>query len=116
MDSQIQSLLENNRLEDLKRFLNRRQYLNSTNVALMYLFHIVQTSGILVTTLAAGYDMKSIIWVGASLNALAALIHVFEKTNDGLIKQYGKDIQLIKDNNYVDESPVDLEAPVQHAK
>ena len=114
MESQIQTLLESNRLEDLKRFLNRRQCLNSTNVALMYLFHIVQSAGILVTTLAAGYDMKSIIWVGASLNALAALIHIFEKTNDSLIKQYGKDIQLIKDNNYIDEAPVDIETPIQN--
>ena len=112
----IQRLLESNTLDDLKRFLNRRQCLNSTNVFLMYFFHIVQTAGILTTTLAAGYDMKDIIWVGAALNALAALIHVFEKMNDSLIKQYGKDIQMIRDGNYVDEAPIDVEAPAQATK
>lgn len=105
----IQSLLESNRLDDLKSFLRRRHCLNTTNVLLMYLFHIVQTAGILTTTVAAGYDMKEIIWVGAALNALAALIHVYEKTNDSLIRQYAKDIQLIRDGTYVDEAPVDIE-------
>ena len=109
-NTQIQQLLESNRVDDLKRFLKRRHCLNVTNVSLMYLFHIVQTAGILTTTLAAGYDLKYVIWIGASLNAIAALIHVFEKTNESLIKQYGKDIQMIKDNTYIDETPVDVEA------
>lgn len=109
----IQKLLESNKLEDLKGFLEKRKCLNSTNTVLMYMFHIVQTTGILVTTVAAGYDMKEVIWVGAALNAAAALIHVFEKLNDSLSKQYAKDIQLIRDNNYLDEAPVDLEATTQ---
>lgn len=108
-NTEIQTLLENNKVDDFKRFLKQRQCLNSTNVALLYLFHIVQSAGILVTSLAAGYDMKQIIWVGTALNALAALIHIFEKINDGLIKQYAKDIQLIIENNYVDESPIVIE-------
>ena len=106
INDQIQSLLNTNKVEDLKHFLNRKHCLNTTNSILMYLFHIVQSAGILTTTLAAGYDMKEIIWVGAALNALAALIHVFEKTNDSLIAQYGKDIQMIQSNTYVDEQPI----------
>ena len=105
----IRTLLESNKVSDLKQFLGRRQCLNTTNIGLMYLFHIVQTAGILTTTLAAGYDMKNIIWVGAALNAAAALIHVFEKINDSLIKQYGKDIHAIQEGTYVDESAVDLD-------
>lgn len=105
----IQRLLETNKLEDLKSFLRRRQCLNCTNVFLMYGFHIIQTAGILTTTLAAGYDMKEVIWIGASLNALASLIQIFEKLNDSLSKQYAKDIQLIRADNYVDEAPVDIE-------
>ena len=106
MSNQVQSLLENNKVEDLKRFLKRRQCLNCTNISLLYLFHIVQSAGILVTTIAAGYDSKEIVWVGAGLNALAALIHIFEKTNESLINQYGKDIQEIVDNKYIDEEAI----------
>ena len=106
INDQIQSLLNTNKVEDLKHFLKRRHCLNTTNSILMYLFHIVQSAGILTTTLAAGYDMKNVIWIGAALNALAALIHVFEKTNESLITQYGKDIEMIQSNTYVDEQPI----------
>ena len=110
----IKNLLESNKVDDLKRFLNRRSCLNSTNICLIYLFHFVQTAGILTTTVAAGYDLKEIIWIGASLNALATLIHVFEKINDGLLKQYEKDIQLIRSGNYIDESHITMDDNVSN--
>ena len=61
------------------------------------------------TTIAAGYDMKNIVWVGAGLNALAAMIHIFEKMNESLVNQYGRDIENIRDNKYLDESTIDIE-------
>lgn len=109
IDSTIQTLLNENKVSDLKRFLYRRDCLNCTNIFLMYTFHIVQTSGILTTTIAAGYDMREIVWVGAALNALAALIHVFERLNLSLIRQYAKDIHQIRINEYEDEEATDVE-------
>lgn len=111
MNTQVQQLLETNKVEDLKRFLKRRQCLNTTNVCLMYLFHIVQSAGILTTTLAASSSQMEFVWVGASLNAIAALIHVFENMNEGLLKQYAKDIDEIRTNTYVDEEPVTQDKP-----
>ena len=75
----------------------------------MYLFHIVQTSGILTTTVGAGYDAKQFIWLGAALNATAALIHIFERLNLSLIQQYGKAIHQIRINEYEDEEANELE-------
>lgn len=105
-ETKIQELLDKNRVEDLDKFLKNRECCNNFNTFLMYFFHVVQTAGILTTTVAAGYNMKEIIWLGATLNALAALIHVFEKLNEGRIKQYGRNIKAIKDNNYLDEETV----------
>ena len=105
----IQTLLDENKVSDLKRFLEQRRCLNITNVVLMYLFHIVQTSGILTTTIAAGYDMREFVWLGAALNAAAALINVFERLNLSRIKQYGKDIHQIRINEYEDEDVEDVE-------
>jgi len=93
-------------LEDLKQFISRRKCLNSWNIGLVYLFHFIQSVGILTTTIATGYDMKEIIWVGVGLNILASFINVIEKTNNGISKHLLKDITAIKDGTYVDESEV----------
>ena len=101
---EIQHIFDTNKLEDLKEFINRRKCLNNWNIALVYLFHFIQSAGILTTTIAAGYDIKAIVWVGVGLNILASMINIFEKTNNGISKKLMKDIQAIKDGTYVDES------------
>jgi hypothetical protein len=105
---EIQSILEKNKLEDLKEFIHKRKCLNSCNMALIYLFHIVQSAGILTTTVAAGYEMKEIIWVGVGLNILASIINAFEKTNSSISKGLLKDIQAIRDGTFVDESNIEM--------
>lgn len=107
---EIQTIFQKNRLEDLKDFMNKRKCLNSWNMVLIYLFHIVQSAGILTTTIAAGYDMKLLVWVGVGLNITATLINVFEKTNSSISKNLMKDIQAIKEGSYVDESSIELPA------
>jgi hypothetical protein len=103
---EIQNMFEQNKLDDLKYFMNKRKCLNSYNMALIYLFHIIQSAGILTTTIAAGYDMKSLVWAGVGLNILASLINVFEKTNNSISKRLMADIQAIKDGSFVDEGTV----------
>jgi hypothetical protein len=107
---EIQTIFQKNRLDDLKDFMNKRKCLNSWNMVLIYLFHIVQSAGILTTTIAAGYDMKLLVWVGVGLNITATLINVFEKTNSSISKNLMKDIQAIKEGSYVDESSIELPA------
>ena len=111
---EIQSIFEKNKLEDLKAFIEKRKCLNSWNIALIYLFHIIQSAGILTTTIAAGYNMKEIVWVGVGFNILASLLNVFEKTNASISKGLLKDIQLIKEGTFVDEGTIEL--PVKEEK
>lgn len=101
---QIQDLFDKNELNDLKDFFKRKDFLNNWNVYLSYIFHALQSSGILVTTISAGYGTTSLIWVGVSLNAAATLIHVFEKNNNEIITKLTDDIKRIKDGTYVDQS------------
>lgn len=113
---EIQSIFEKNKLEDLKRFMAKRQCLNSWNMGLIYLFHIVQSAGILTTTIAAGYDMKSLIWVGVGFNIMATLVTVFEKTNQSISKNLLKDIEAIKAGTFTDEGNfVELPASKEEA-
>jgi hypothetical protein len=103
---QIQAIFEENKLGDLKEFVRKRKCLNEFNTVLMYLFHIVQSAGILTTTIAAGYDMKELVWIGVGINIVASLINIFEKTNVGISKRLLKDIEAIRDGTFVDQSDV----------
>jgi hypothetical protein len=112
IDVQIQTLFNNNRYKDLKRFLAKRQCLNFTNMIFEYMFHVVQTSGILITSIAAGYGIKQMVWFGAGVNALASLIKVFESSNNAMLKKLLNDIKSIRAGTYVDEGAlVDDEPP-----
>jgi hypothetical protein len=113
VNTEIQVIFETNKLNDLKGFIKKRKCLNEWNMALVYLFHIVQSAGILTTTIAAGYDMKLLVWVGVGFNILASLINVFEKTNNGISKHLLKDINAIKDGTYIDEGTMIEMAPTK---
>jgi hypothetical protein len=107
---QIREILENNQLEELKIFLQKHKCFNRFNLFLVYFFHIVQSAGILVTTVATGYNQPQYIWLGVGLNIFASLLNVFEKTNHTMMTKLTKDIQAIKDGIFLTETPlVDLE-------
>jgi hypothetical protein len=113
LTDQIKVIMDENTLEDLKSLMARRHSLNRCNVCLIYVFHFVQSAGILTTTIATGYSLTYLIWVGVGLNVLASLLNVYEKTNANLLKTYLKDIDAIKDGTFTDEGAV--EKPVEAA-
>ena len=100
---QIDKIFDANRVGDLNRFIKKRQCLNFTNMMFSYLFHIVQTSGIIITTVAAGYNEKYLVWVGAGISSIASLIKVFEGANNAMLKKLLNDIKAIKNGTYIDE-------------
>jgi hypothetical protein len=103
MSDEIERILGENRVSDLRRFIGRRQCLNETNAWLVYLFHLVQTGGILTTAVAQGYGMKDLVWLGVGLNFLASLLQIFEQTNNNMSKKMLDNIMSIKNGTYVDE-------------
>lgn len=107
---QIKSIFDNNQLDDLKRFMEKRKCLNSCNVYMLYLFHLIQSTGILASSIGASLNNTEIIWFGIGLNMIASIIQIYEKINFSQLNHIMKDIQLIKDDKYIDESPfVDIE-------
>lgn len=108
---EIKELFEKNEVDDLKRFMGKRQHLNRCNGYLVYIFHMIQSAGILSTSIAASNNDKRLIWLGVGLNMIAGIIQVFEKINDAQMKKLMNDIKAIKSGAYVDESPiVDVDA------
>ena len=104
--NQITKIFDDNELNDLNAFIKKRHCLNNCNLFLIYLFHLVQSSGILITTIASGYNIQYLIWVGIGFNVLASLINIYEKINNDMLKKLMIDIKKIKDGNYVDESAI----------
>jgi len=104
---QIQEIFEQNEIDDLKRMMSRRHSLNCCNIWLIYMFHLIQSGGILTTTIATGYNLTYLIWVGVGLNILATLLNVYEKTNANLSKKLLTDIESIKAGKYVDEGSIE---------
>lgn len=102
--NKIQQIFLDNEVDDLQSFINDRRLLNRCNTACIYLFHIVQSAGILTTTIATSYNVKSIVWLGVGLNFVATLISIFEKTNASLSSQLYNDIKSIKEGTFTEES------------
>lgn len=110
----IQKLFEENELQDLKESLEKRHCLNCCNTALVYMFHLVQSAGILTTTIATGLGMNELIWVGVGLNVTASLLSVYEKTNANLSKKLLENIHEIKKGTFVDEGVVvEVKSPTE---
>jgi hypothetical protein len=108
--TQIQEIFEQNEIDDLKRMMSSRHSLNCCNIWLIYMFHLIQSGGILTTTIATGYNLTYLIWVGVGLNILATLLNVYEKTNANLSKKLLTDIESIKAGKYVDEGSIEEKA------
>ena len=103
INTQINKIFENNKIKDLNRFMSKRQCLNSVNMYMTYMFHLIQSAGILTTTIAAGYNRKELVWVGVGLNIFATLIHAYETVNNTMSGKLLQDIKNIRNNNYIDE-------------
>ena len=106
MNDEIRIIFEQNKMSDLKRFMSKRQRLNSANSWLIYMFHIFQSAGILTTTIATGYNIRELIWVGVGLNVVSTLMNVFEKINTSISTKLMKDITSIREDKYIDEGTI----------
>ena len=106
VNEEIRIIFEENKMSDLKRFMAKRQTLNAANGWLIYAFHVFQSAGILTTTIATGYNIRELIWVGVGLNVISTLMNVFEKINTSISTKLMKDITSIREDKYVDEGTV----------
>lgn len=110
INMEIENIFNENKVNDLKRFMAKRQELNNCNIKLRYLHYIMHYSSILVTTVAVSYNNNSdlhlvnMIWIGISLNILSSLINSFERMNKTMSNKLLSDIYKIKTDTYVDES------------
>ncbi len=105
--TEIETILAQNSVQDLRKLLRKRACLNNCNVCFVYLFHLLQTGGVIVTSIYASFEEnKLLLWLGIGLNAAASLVSIYEKANLTFSEKMVEDIKKIKDLKYVDESTV----------
>lgn len=115
ISKKIQTILDNNKINDLERFIDKRQCLNTANLYLNYIFHLLQSAGILTTAIASGYSLAYLVWVGIGLNVVATLIHIYEQTNNNISKRLLSNIEAIKNGSYIDEDVLVPTATQNHS-
>jgi hypothetical protein len=115
LSDKIAEIFETNKINDLQRFMKKREQLNQYNIYIRYSYYIVHYSGILTTTFAIGYVggincedpaiivVKNLIWIGICLNMISTVLSSFEQINKTISKKLLRDIMNIKNGNYVDE-------------
>jgi hypothetical protein len=103
----INKMFNENKIADLREFIGKRSCLNSSNQYLTYLFYFFQTCGVFSVSLGQAYSNAYLSWSGVGLNSLASFVYIVINSNSKINNQLLKNIQLIKDNRYVDEGVLD---------
>ena len=114
---EIDKILNKNKINDLTRFISKRETLNKYNTYIRYSFIFSHYSSILITTVAVGYNssiyesrdeniisMKNLIWLGIGLNIIASILTAVEHMNRNMSKKLLSNIKHIQSGDYVDES------------
>ena len=103
----INNMINKNKVEDLKRFINKRQNLNISNQWFGYLFYLLQTASVFSTSLGQSYTNPYLIWTGIGLTSFGTLIHAIINSNTKINNNLMKNIKDIKGGSYIDESNID---------
>lgn len=106
---EIMAILNKNKIDDLKKFLTQRSCINNSNQYLTYLFHAVQSAGILTVSIGQAYSNEFIVWIGVGLNTLASVLHIVTADNKKISKTLLGNLKKIKEGSYLDEAIVDTE-------
>jgi len=106
IQNEINNIIDSNKISDLNKFIKQRHNLNKCNSYLIYFFYIIQSLGILSTSVSASNNNIELLWIGIGLNMLASLIQIFEKINNTKLQKIYLDIIRIQNGTYVDESAI----------
>ena len=105
--NEINRMFNENKIADLREFIGKRSCLNSSNQYLTYLFYFFQTCGVFSVSLGNAYGNPYLSWGGVGLNSFASFVYIVINSNSKINAQLLKNIQMIKENRYVDEGVLD---------
>ena len=103
----INNIINKNKVEDLMRFMNKRQNINCSNQFLGYLFYLIQTLSVFGNSLGQYTQNDYLIWSSIGLTGIGTLIHAIINSNNKINSSLMANIKAIHAGDYVDELNVD---------
>lgn len=103
----INNIINKNKIDDLIRFLNKRQTINSSIQWLSYLFYFVQVTSVFTTSLGQAYTDNYLTWTGIGLTSINGFIYSIIQSNTKINNNLMNNIKAIKKGNYIDELNLD---------
>ena len=103
----IKNIINKNKVDDLLRFMNKRQNINCSNQWLGYLFYLIQTISVFSTSLGQAYQHPYLSWTGIGLTSFGTLIHAIINSNNKINNSLLSNIKAIHSGDYVDELNID---------
>ncbi len=103
----INNIINKNKVDDLIRFMNKRQNINCGNQVLGYLFYLIQTISVFSTSLGQYNENVYLIWTGIGLTSVGTLIHAIINSNNKINSSLMANIRSIHSGDYVDEIAID---------
>ena len=100
----IKKILDDKELEYLTKFITNIEILNCWNSYSIYIFHFIQSSGLIISSYGTSQKNTNLLWYGIGLNMIATLIHIYEKINDGKIKKLNKQVLEIKNGTFIKDT------------
>ena len=102
---QIQKLIDQNEIDDLKASFQKRDCLNTSNVYLNYVSKALVYSGIIVLLIGKG-DNKICTWIGTALVIASQLLVEYQGNHEKMLKTLLLDITNIKKGSFVDSENI----------
>ena len=103
----INNIINKNKIDDLMRFMNKRQNINCSNQFLGYLFYAIQTISVFGNSLGQYTQNDYLIWSSIGLTGIGTLIHAIINSNNKINTSLMTNIKAIHSGNYVDEVAID---------
>jgi len=103
----IQKIFNENKIQDLKDFIKKRSCLNTSGQYLTYLFYLLQSSGVFLTSIGNAYKRDMLIWSGVGASSLASFIYIVINSNSKINSQLLNNVKQIYEGNYIDEGGID---------
>ena len=103
----INNIINKNKVDDLLRFMNKRQNINCSNQFLGYLFYLIQTLSVFGNSLGQYTQNDYLIWSSIGLTGIGTLIHAIINSNNKINSSLMANIKSIHAGEYIDELNVD---------
>lgn len=103
----INNIINKNKVDDLIRFMNKRQNINCSNQFMGYLFYMIQTVSVFSTSLGQYNSNVYLIWTGIGLTSVGTLVHAIINSNNKINTSLMSNIKAIHKGDYIDEVAID---------